>query len=209
MSRDFKEIGYYPQTSVTEDNELFSPFSNVRLTLGDFPNVIPRLCLLLNKRSKITDFLDTINPPFGLIVNEKLKQLILDFKLPPNKFYTANITHKNKPLNYYWFHLFDDLSKYVDLNKTTVEIFHKFNFKVLDRVLLKSEKHLKEINSNLGFEKSVRLKELYFNNTFPKYDIFVNNIIGFENIISERLFNALQENNITGYEASPCNIIKE
>ena len=55
------------------------------------------------------------------------------------------------------------------------------------------------------FEKNLIIKEVYLLNSFPKYDIF-----HFEgrDIISEKLLNAFQENNITGYEVSEYNILK-
>jgi len=208
MSREIKEIGYYPPTSVSKDSELFSPFSNANIALGEFPNTIPLLCLTLNKKANKTNFLHTVNPDFGLIVNEKVKSMLSKFKLEEHRFYKVNIEQNNKLLDYYWFHFFDDLFKYVDFSKTTIDIFHKFNFNVLDSVFLKSEDNLKNIRSTLGFEREVRLKELYFNDLFPEYDIMVNNIIGYGNLISEKLLNSLHENNITGYEVNPYTIIK-
>ena len=63
----------------------------------------------------------------------------------------------------------------------------------------------KEQETFEDFEKNLIIKEVYLLNSFPKYDIF-----HFEgrNIISEKLLNAFQENNITGYEVSEYNVLK-
>ena len=63
----------------------------------------------------------------------------------------------------------------------------------------------KEKETFEDFETELIIKEVYLLNSFPKYDIF-----HFEgrNIISEKLLNAFQENNITGYEVSAYDVLK-
>lgn len=208
-SIDLDIVGAYPQVFPTENCELGSPFSNVRLIFGEIPEEIPYLELEFENGTKKTDFLSSYNTHWGIIVNYKLRKIIQKFNVPNYKFYPF-ILLKNKTYvkDYYLFRFYDNLFNYVDYERTKIEIFHKFNFSVLDEITLKSEEHLKEIKSSLKFEQEVRLKELYFNSNFPKYDIMINNILGFHTLISERLLSALQENNITGYEVSEYDILK-
>jgi len=207
-SNDLDIIGYYPQVSNTENNLFGSPFAPKRINYGEIPEEIPYLELQFNKDAKITDLLGTYNPYFGFLVSEKLQKVISNFNLPPHKFYPIKIVREGHLLTYFWFNFYDDLFKYIDLKKSTIEIYHKFNFNVLDTVSIDSEENLKKINSNLDFEKSTRLRELFFNMNFPNYDIVTNNIIGSGNFISEILRDSLNENNITGFLATPAGIIK-
>lgn len=207
-SNDIDIIGSYPQVSNTENNLFGSPFAPKRINYGEIPEEIPSLELEFDKNAKVTDLLSTYNPYFGFLVSENLEKIISRFHLPPHRFYPIKIIQEENVLNYFWFNFFDDLYNYIDLKKSTVEIYHKFNFNVLDTVSIDSEENLKKINSNLNFEKSIRLKELFFNANFPNYDIVTNNIMGSGNFISEELRDSLNESNITGFLAMPTDIIK-
>lgn len=207
-SDDLDSIGYYPQVSNTENNLFGSPFSPQRINYGEIPEKIPYLELQFNKNAKVTDLLGTYNPYFGLLVSEKLKNVISNFHLPPYKFYPVKIFQEDHLLNYFWFNFYDNLFKYIDFKKSTIEIYHKFNFNVLDTVPIESENNFEKVNSTLDFEKAIRLKELFFNINFPKYDIVTNNIIGSGNFISEILLDSLNKNNITGFFTTPVDIIK-
>ncbi|PBI83954.1 hypothetical protein BSF41_43870 [Flavobacterium sp. ACN2] len=206
-SNDIDIIGYYPQVSNTENNLFGSPFAPKRINYGEIPEEIPHLELQFNKNTKVTDLLSTYNPYFGFLVSERLEKIISSFHLPPHKFYPIKIIRGDHMLNYFWFNFFDNLFDFIDLKKSTIEIYHKFNFNVLDTLSIDSEENLKKINSNLDFEKSIRLKELFFNANFPNYDIITNNIMGSGNFISEALRDSLNENNITGFLAIPTDVI--
>ncbi|MCV9931831.1 hypothetical protein OIU80_06000 [Flavobacterium sp. LS1R47] len=207
-SNDLDVIGYYPQVSNTENNLFGSPFSPKRINYGEIPEEIPYLGLQFNKDAKMTDLLATYNPYFGFLVSEKFKNIASNFHLPPHKFYPIKIVREDYLLDYFWFNFYDDLFNFIDLKKSTIEIYHKFNFNVLDAVSVGNKENFEKINSNLDFEKSIRLKELFLDNNFPKYDIMTNNIIGSGSFISEILMDSLNKNNITGFLATPSDIIK-
>ncbi|MDR0799830.1 MAG: hypothetical protein LBN18_08745 [Dysgonamonadaceae bacterium] len=208
-SRELEIIGYYPQTTFSDNYNLGTNISHRNVIWNTFPSFVPEYKLKLNQGALVTDFIDATDLPTGIIVSEKFEKILSRFILPDTHIYPVSIDINKDILHYQWIHYINDLYPYIDFDKTTIEIFHKFNFNVLDTVLLKSEENLRQLRSSLGFEKDVRLKELYFNDNFPNYDIMVNNIIGYGNLISERLLNTLKENNITGYEATPYTIIKE
>jgi hypothetical protein len=199
-------IGENPQISTTADSLFGSAFSTVRVNYGEIPDEIPFLELKFNESAKITDLLRTYNPYFGLIVSERLKKILQTFCLPSHKFYPVNVINENEIIPYYWFNFYDNASKYLDYKNSTIEIYHKFNFKTLSIVSIESENNLQEINSNLGFERNIKLRKVSFNNDFPNYDIFSNNVLGFGyNLISENLLKSLQQNNITGFMFSEPN----
>lgn len=208
-SNDIRIVGEIPQVSATENNLFGSPFSPINVRYDKILDKIPLLELEFEKKAKKTDLLSSYNIYFGLLISEKIKQIVSDFNLPNHKFYHLNLLKNKKNVNgYYFFHFYDNLFHYLDYKKTKIAIMHKFNFSVLDEFVLQSEEHLKEIKSSLKFEEHIRLKELHFNDTFPNYDIMTNNILGFQTLISEKLLFALQENDITGYEVSEYHILK-
>ena len=106
--------------------------------------------------------------------------------------------------DYYWFNFYDDIFQYIDMKKSKFilkwrDFSQEFCFTSKEFYLSKEKETFED------FEKNLIIKEVYLLNSFPKYDIF-----HFEgrNIISEKLLNAFQENNITGYEVSEYDVLK-
>lgn len=203
-STDTNIIGYYPQTDVSEDSEFFSVFIDFQTRIEEFPEHIPKYIIILNKKAYPTDFIERVSVPYGLVVNNKIKSLITLYSLPNHKFYDTEVIYKKSKLNYYWFHFYDDIFQYIDMKKSKFilkwrDIIQEFCFTSKEFYLSKEKETFED------FEKNLIIKEVYLLNSFPKYDIFHFEGI---NIISEKLLNAFQENNITGYEVSEYNILK-
>ena len=203
-STDTNIIGYYPQTDVSEDSEFFSVFIDFQTRIEEFPEHIPKYIIILNKKAYPTDFIERVSVPYGLVVNNKIKSLITLYSLPNHKFYDTEVIYKKSKLNYYWFHFYDDIFQYIDMKKSKFilkwrDIIQEFCFTSKEFYLSKEQETFED------FEKNLIIKEVYLLNSFPKYDIF-----HFEgrNIISEKLLNAFQENNITGYEVSEYDVLK-
>ena len=203
-STDTNIIGYYPQTDVSEDSEFFSVFIDFQTRIEEFPEHIPKYIIILNKKAYPTDFIERVSVPYGLVVNNKIKSLITSYSLPNHKFYDTEVIYKKSKLNYYWFHFYDDIFQYIDMKKS--KFILKWRDIIQEFCFTSKEFYLSKEQETFGdFEKNLIIKEVYLLNSFPKYDIF-----HFEerNIISEKLLNAFQENNITGYEVSEYNILK-
>ena len=203
-STDTNIIGYYPQTDVSEDSEFFSVFIDFQTRIEEIPEHIPKYIIILNKKAYPTDFIERVSVPYGLVVNNKIKSLITLYSLPNHKFYDTEVIYKKSKLNYYWFHFYDDIFQYIDMKKSKFilkwrDVIEEFCFTSKEFYLSKDKKTFED------FETELIIKEVYLLNSFPKYDIF-----HFEgrNIISEKLLNAFQENNITGYEVSEYDILK-
>ena len=203
-STDTNIIGYYPQTDVSEDSEFFSVFIDFQTRIEEFPEHIPKYIIILNKKAYPTDFIERVSVPYGLVVNNKIKSLITLYSLPNHKFYDTEVIYKKNKLNYYWFHFYDDIFQYIDMKKS--KFILKWRDVSQEFCFTSKEFYLSKEQETFGdFEKNLIIKEVYLLNSFPKYDIF-----HFErrNIISEKLLNAFQENNITGYEVSEYDILK-
>ena len=203
-STDTDIIGYYPQTDVSEDSEFFSVFIDFQTRIEEFPEHIPKYIIILNKKAYPTDFIERVSVPYGLVVNNKIKSLITLYSLPNHKFYDTEVIYKKSKLNYYWFHFYDDIFQYIDMEKSKFilkwrDVIQEFCFTSKDFFKSKKKKTFED------FETELIIKEVYLLNSFPQYDIF-----HFEgrNIISEKLLNALIENDITGYEVSAYDVLK-
>ena len=203
-STDTNIIGYYPQTDVSEDSEFFSVFIDFQTRIEEFPEHIPKYIIILNKKAYPTDFIERVSVPYGLVVNNKIKSLITLYSLPNHKFYDTEVIYKKNKLNYYWFHFYDDIFQYIDMKKS--KFILKWRDVSQEFCFTSKEFYLSKEQETFGdFEKNLIIKEVYLLNSFPKYDIF-----HFErrNIITEKLLNAFQENNITGYEVSEYDVLK-
>jgi len=203
-STDTNIIGYYPQTDVSEDSEFFSVFIDFQTRIEEFPEYIPKYIIILNKKAYPTDFIERVGVPYGLVVNNKIKSLITLYSLPNHKFYDTEVIYKKSKLNYYWFHFYDDIFQYIDMEKSKFilkwrDVIEEFCFTSKEFYLSKEKETFED------FETELIIKEVYLLNSFPQYDIF-----HFEgrNIISEKLLNAFIENNIIGYEVSEYDILK-
>lgn len=194
--------GKIPQARKTYNCVFGSPFSSAHITLEQLPEQIPLLELELVKGAKQTDVLSSYSLPFGLLVSSKLRDLLRGFNLPPHRFHQVNLIDRGVLRNdYFWFHCFDDLWKYLDSSRCTLEIFHKFERHTLGEAPIISYQQLRAVYDSLEFEQGMRLKELYFSKDIPQYDVMQNNIFGPGIWISERLKEALEAEGITGYDA--------
>ena len=149
--------------------------------------------------------MSSYNSHWGILINEKIKRIIVNFNIPTSKFYSF-ILLENRIIikDYYLFRFYDDIFQYIDMERSKFilkwrDVIQEFCFTSKDFFKSKKRKTFED------FETKLIIKEVYLLNSFPKYDIFHFEGI---NIISEKLLNAFQENNITGYEVSEYNILK-
>ena len=149
--------------------------------------------------------MSSYNSHWGILINKKMKRIIINFNIPTSKFYSF-ILLENRIIikDYYLFRFYDDIFQYIDMEKSKFilkwrDVIQEFCFTSKDFFKSKKKKTFED------FETKLIIKEVYLLNSFPQYDIF-----HFEgrNIISEKLLNAFIENNITGYEVSAYDVLK-
>jgi len=149
--------------------------------------------------------LSSYNSHWGILINEKIKRIIVNFNIPTSKFYSF-ILLENRIIikDYYLFRFYDDIFQYIDMERSKFilkwrDVIQEFCFTSKDFFKSKKRKTFED------FETKLIIKEVYLLNSFPQYDIF-----HFEgrNIISEKLLNAFIENDITGYEVSAYDVLK-
>jgi hypothetical protein len=96
-SSERKVIGpQYPQIQTSDGTvDAKAPDSYYNVYSNVFPVFIPNLnYLVLHKQAILTDVLSAAMIRPGFIVNEKVKNILSQHKLPPHKFYPATIEHK-------------------------------------------------------------------------------------------------------------------
>lgn len=207
---DLNSSGRIPQAVSTDRSEFNSVFSSVQISPERLLDEIPLFELELEAEANITDILSSYTVPFGLLVSAKLKNLLCEFRLPPHRFHQINLIDRGILRNdYFWFHCFDDLWKYIDPSISTLEVYHKFNRSSIGEIPLHSSKQIREIRNMLEFEQDIRLKDLYFSRNIPSYDIIMNNIFGLYLWISETLKKALETEGITGYDIREVTALRE
>jgi hypothetical protein len=201
-SIDEKIIGHYLQTiNIINPLYLYEPPIRGSFMKGVFLEFDPPVIVNLFKKTKHTDFIDEGGLGFGLLVNEKVRQVFEQFYLPPHKYHPIRVVQGKKEIEgYYWLHYFDDVYKYLDYSKSTIEVYNDDNPSISEIIKISSESQIMSIDKPLKFPMKLRLKECYLTSDFPKYDIFSIGIKTGSSIMSERLVNYLQEHKITGLD---------
>ncbi|PQJ15340.1 imm11 family protein [Aureicoccus marinus] len=140
---------------------------------------------------------------FGIIIDKKLKEIIEQHKLPPHHFYPIKVYHKKTQLQYYWLHwIVNDFWDIIDYENTLVKRYSIINPANFDIEPLVSKQNLEaflkkeEIGFEFGYEK------LVFRPDFD-YDIYETQGADWNNLISEKLKDAMEEQGMTGFEAHP------
>ncbi|MCA4783118.1 hypothetical protein IF125_12785 [Empedobacter stercoris] len=138
----------------------------------------------------------------SLLISERTKELFESFKISePHFYYQSKILYHDEKLTYYIFqftgkYIYKELTKYIDFSKS---IFRNpvenntLSFIDIDDYIQKSDQICYEKDAYLEKEKIVLNNDLDF---FPMQSFFK------DNLISERLKQAIEENGITGFEFS-------
>lgn len=199
---NLKIIGHYPQLTLKKGYNPGPPNGHWEVHPHEFPDFVPNLELTLHKKAKATDFLENY-VSFGMLINNKFKEILKGFKLPPQAFYPIKVYHKGELIEYYWFHyIVKDFWEWIDKDKSKAVITdNKKNFIVVKEVNLKlSVKKIRELEDNLPYYQNMKWEKIVFKKGFPKYDVYKTQHIDYIIVISERLLNVLQEAGMTGFE---------
>ncbi|MBK8875579.1 MAG: hypothetical protein IPN13_17345 [Bacteroidetes bacterium] len=202
-----KETGRtYPQLHC-----LTQPYAH-SMSSWEFPGFTPILNFELNKTAKLTDVLSQSSiGATGLLINDKVKDILNQFKLMGHKYYDANIVipKSGEKLSYYWLHLcHTELALQLDYSKS---VFYETEWAFRKEVIkIKSFDHYKELKSGDNQAKfGVKLDEIFVSEEFDKgLDFFTFLPFSKFEIISSELKRALELNNVTGIQYEEAHEIK-
>lgn len=202
-------IGHYPQTKeIISSKYHVNNIDSVEQINPDYlPDFEPKYGLELLSESIETDVLDRGSLEFGFVVSEKLKNILLNFNLPPHKFHCIDVS--NVEGKYYWFQYVTDFEEFFDAGNSEMEIFDIFKQKVIELVKFNSFQELIDANRQLVLQigKIMRYKSIKLKPNFVQLDLF--EIKGANNftLITESLKRELEFQNITGLEYLEYNIV--
>lgn len=171
-STDLNEIGDYPQTTFVKG---YNPLLGHRKVKSyEFPNFSPNYELQLTAQAKVTDNISKVGANFGMVVNEKVKAILKNFKLPKHRFYSMKVYKDDEALPYYWFHyIIDDFWNFLDTKNSYGEIFEMelTNKKVIKSFPLISKEQLKKVEDQ---ENTIlkQIGKIQMLPNFPKYDFY-------------------------------------
>ena len=167
-----------------------------------FPNTNPKICFELDSKTYLTDVLSqaTIHPS-GFIISEKLKNLLVDYKLINHKYYEVSLKHNLKDeVKYYWLHLVvADLHKHVDYSKSKFYTT-MFGFRE-DDIEVASFGQYEEKNKKLGINGWIESDLIVFKEDYVlPYDLFFIKYFNEKIYVSEKLKERLEDEEITGLD---------
>jgi len=168
-----KETGMaYPAVESFEDYDFNAPNSVYKLDSDFFPDFIPDIRYKLAKGAKLCDVMEKSNiTACGLLINEKVKEVLEQFNLIPHKYFSATIEDKSVIHQYYWVHfVWEDGIKYLDFENSKFKI-KEFGTDI-EEIQVSNLTELYTKQGELGFIKMIHNYEYTFLN--PNYDLFIH-----------------------------------
>lgn len=179
------------------------------LSSNEIPETLPDFGYFeLYKSSKLTDFISgSFLEQYGLIINDKTKDILNQFNIGLSKFYPLTLEFKGQYFtNYYFVKAIGQADNYIDYEKS---VFYEqtglFGFDTRTEIELNSKNEISEYRkNNAGKDKHIFAKKIFLNSNFPKLDYFTLTEFGiYKKFISVKLAKALDK--ATGIEIKQTN----
>ena len=210
---DEKEIGKkYPQCKGVPEGYTFTwydePNSMTKLTNEEFPKEKPDLVFELHEKAILTDVISPDNiSARGMLINEKTKELLNNFKLLEHRIYPATLFANRQMHKYYWVHFYKDNFSGLDFkNSNFIEVnLMKRKIKSVDVNSLEDYNFFrknKEKKSN-----SIVAEKLILNDSFKNLDVFLFPLVHDYLIISKKIYECFQDNQISGVKYKEATFI--
>jgi hypothetical protein len=170
-----------------------------------FPQNNPNLkFLLLEEQAKLTDLLSSVMLILtGLLINNKVKDLLSNFNIPNHKFYPAFVKDiKDNVYAYYWIQTSDERDVDFLLNYSESEFYIRKDTIGIEKepVKINSIEDLKYYQSKLEIHQGIRTSKAVLNKSFLSLNLDLFKVGRFSTywIVTERLKNAFEKEKITG-----------
>lgn len=203
LSNDFKIIGKsYPQIqNLPHLYEESGERSIYNCDFISFPRLKPDLERLpMEKGTILTDGVSCSYLSRGLLISSKLKDVLVNYKLPTHAFYEASVIFNEREIKYYWFYFISNLRSQIDYTRS--QFYVGRSIKLIQKTFqFNDETDLNNMVLKLrGNNQLLKPLKIVFNRPIP-YDIYnifeydVNNMY-----ISNDLAAEFIEKDITGIE---------
>ncbi len=188
----------------------------------EFLNFKPDLRFDLEKGSKLTDVASSGVDVPGFMINERVKNIFEQCKLPEHRYYEATVTdHKGVVHPYYCLHIMPNDYSMIDFDKTIfkkttepMKIWPELAFSNVEEIKnapeirIKSLEEKEKYNEEFSHKLYVVLDVLRIHDS-EKYDmLFFPDVDVTIIYISEKLANMLESEKITGIGLFPCDDIE-
>lgn len=169
--------------------------------------------VVLYANAKRTDFIDTyghIGFLSGCLISNKFKNILDQFNCYGFQFFETHIIQNNQKIDNYWqSNKYDFPYQYIDFRKTIVSIKDSITRKIIfESIEINNLEDFHKKTHSLEFPKSISISNISFNK-YMNLDFFAFRFLengGHKGIISERLKNELEKNEISGIEFRPIEL---
>lgn len=220
-SVDTKEIGRHAtQIDYADKKTMDSCWS---LVDEEFPDFKPDMRFDLEKGSKLTDVVGTGHFVPGFMINERVKNIFEQCKLPEHRYYEATVKdHKGVVHPYYYLHIMPNDCSMIDFDKTIfkkttepMKIWPELAFSNVEEIKNAPEIRIKNLEEMKDYEDEFFPDNLYVVldvlriHDSEEYDmLFLPDVDVCTKYISEKLANMLKSEKITGIGLYPCDDIE-
>lgn len=187
-----------------------------------FPDFKIDMRFYLEKGSKLTDVVRSCVHVPGFMINERVKNIFEQCKLPDHRYYEATVTdHKGVVHPYYCLHIIPNDYSMIDFDKTIfkkttepMKIWPELAFSNVEEIKnapeirIKSLEEKEKYNEEFSHKLYVVLDVLRIHDS-EKYDmLFFPDVDVCTKYISEKLADMLKSEKITGIGLYPCEDIE-
>jgi len=161
----------------------------------------------LEKKAKLTDVISTglITAP-GFILNEKVRSIFDQYKLPKHRYYPAKVVLKGVKHDYFWFHIEENivLDNVIDFGRSEFELRHSLRFLgEPSKLSLHSMDDLAKVWKEYAGIQDVYPLQLVLRNDLKDYDMLAFRSFRDRIVINEPLKNQLEHDQVSGFEFMP------
>ncbi|WP_133162599.1 imm11 family protein [Flavipsychrobacter stenotrophus] len=168
------------------------------------PAFIPDLdSFILSSKALLTDILSTSLINRGLIVSNRVKEILEKCLLPEHAFFPIGLYYKNERIeNYFWFHLISDFVDNIDFEKST---FYLKDYNIDEAITINSEVELRKIMKTKSITANIKSDNVVLKNKI-NFDLFKIGTFDINIYISDKLKNVFNEQQITGIQILPSQL---
>lgn len=198
----------------------YSEDSYWKIGFSEIPDFEPNLdCLIVDGRSKLSDLLSSaILYPKGLFVSRTFREVFEQYKLPPHKFFPAQIEKNGTKSEYCFLYMLSDCSSDILFGESTFLVQNIFSGEILDAIHIDSKEELKDsskllrnrFGTNLdALDYQIKPSCLKFKDSFVKkaWDVFSFSAIGLNYYVTQPLQERMVEANLTGIELGIADLL--
>jgi hypothetical protein len=161
----------------------------------------------LHKSAKLTDVLSNSMLGHGLLMNNRLKTLLQDFNVQAHYYFQALVKKKSNQeqySDYGWLVFNNSLGHLLDYRKSTFSLIKLGGEVVKDKLTFEGRAEFEVLKGGLLWNQWIKGEELILHPEF-NFDLFNIGVGSVKTYVSERLYQAILNQEITGVNLKQAN----